>query len=358
MPVKPLPANPNLEHLKYQARDLLREHAAGEMQAAQRIREFHPRFQSADDSAIFTSQLQLADAQLVIARERGFASWARLKRRVEKPTRADDLSLPQHERIEDNVFRQAVDLLDAGDAAGLATHLKQHPNLVHKRVALEGGNYFRNPTLLEFTAENPVRRGTLPANIVEIAKAILEAGAKDDSDALHETLGLVCSGMVPRKCGVQVELIDLLCSYGADPAEAMYPALFHGEFEAVEVLLKHGARLDLVVLAALGKIEDFRRLLPLATAEERHRALAAAAQFGHADIVELLLDAGEDPNRYNPPGAHSHSTPLHQAALAGHETVIRLLVARGARLNIKDTMWQATPAQWAKHGGKTQIDIR
>ena len=35
-------------------------------------------------------------------------------------------------------------------------------------------------------------------------------------------------------------------------------------------------------------------------------------------IVRMLLDAGEDPNRYNPVGAHSHSTPLHQAAVGGH----------------------------------------
>jgi hypothetical protein len=36
------------------------------------------------------------------------------------------------------------------------------------------------------------------------------------------------------------------------------------------------------------------------------------------EIVRLLLDAGEDPNRYNPVGGHSHTTPLHQAAGGGH----------------------------------------
>jgi hypothetical protein len=33
---------------------------------------------------------------------------------------------------------------------------------VHQHVVFEGGNYFRDPTLLEFVAENPVRHGTLP----------------------------------------------------------------------------------------------------------------------------------------------------------------------------------------------------
>jgi len=43
-----------------------------------------------------------------------------------------------------------------------------HPKLAQQRVVFEGENYFRNPTLLEFVAENPVRRGALPPNIVEV----------------------------------------------------------------------------------------------------------------------------------------------------------------------------------------------
>jgi len=44
-------------------------------------------------------------------------------------------------------------------------------------------------------------------------------------------------------------------------------------------------------------------------------------------------------------GGHSHATPLHQAALAGHESVARLLIERGARLDIEDsTITQRRPA--------------
>jgi len=78
------------------------------------------------------------------------------------------LDLPHQQRIENATFRRAVELLDRGDVAGLRAHLNQHPNLVHQHVVFEGGNYFRDPTLLEFVAENPVRHGTLPANIVEV----------------------------------------------------------------------------------------------------------------------------------------------------------------------------------------------
>lgn len=354
MPVKSLPSNPDLDHLKYQARDLRKAHAARNLEVAQRLREFHPRFNRATDAAIFEAELSLSDAQLAIAREYGFSSWARLKKHIEKPMLSDRLSLPHHERIEDGTFRRAVDLLDAGDVEGLRAHLRRYPNLVHQHVVFEGGNYFRNPTLLEFSAENPVRYGTLPDSILEVTQVILDAGV--EPSALNETLMLVSTGRVPRECRVQLKLIDLLCDRGADPNSAVHAAALHGEFASVNALIGRGARIDLPVAAGLGRIEDARRLLTGANDEDRHLALTLASAFGHVEVVRLLLDAGEDPNRYNPMGGHSHATPLHQAAGAGHEDVVRLLVERGARLDMKDILWQATPADWARHAGKTAIE--
>jgi len=230
MPVRRLPPNPNLDHLKYQAKDLLKDHKARTSGAAQRIREFHPRYGRATDAEIFGALLRLSDALFTIARESGFPSWARLKTHIEKPTHADRLQLPHHERIEDATFRRAVDLIDAGDVASLRAELKQQPNLVKQHVVLEGGNYFRNPTLLEFVAENPVRHGTLPANIVEVTKVILNAGPSQS--AQNETLMLVSTGSAPRECCAQLPLIDLLCDYGADPNSATQAAALHGELEA------------------------------------------------------------------------------------------------------------------------------
>jgi len=354
MPVRRLPSNPNLNHLRHQAKDLLKGHAARDLGVAQRLREFHPRFTRLADAEIFDAQLSLSDAQLAIAREYGFPSWARLKKHIEKPTLSDQLTLPHHERIEHAIFRRAVELLDAGDVAGLHTHLKQHPNLAHQHIVFEGGNYFRNPTLLEFVAENPVRRGTLPHNILDIAKVILDTGV--DQSALNETLMLVATGSVPRECGMQLPLIDLLCDHDADPNSAIRSAALHGEIESVNALIGRGARIDLPVAAALGRIEDARRLLANANHEDRHLALSIASDSGHVDVVRLLLDAGEDPNRYNPVGVHSHTTPLHQAAGAGHEDLVRLLVERGARLDLKDILWHGTPADWARHAGHMAIE--
>jgi hypothetical protein len=219
MPVRILPSHPNLAHLKYQARDLLKAHAARKPEAAQRLREFHPDFKGATDATIFDTRLSLSGAQLAIARESGFPSWSRLKRHIEKPTLADRLNLPHHERIDDPLFRRAVALLDAGDAKGLQAHLKEHPVLARQRLVFEGRNYFQNPSLLEFVAENPVRHATLPANILEVAKVILDAGV--DRAALNETLKLVATGSVARECRAQLPLIDLLCDRGADPGSAV-----------------------------------------------------------------------------------------------------------------------------------------
>jgi Ankyrin repeats (3 copies) len=354
MPVKRLPSNPNLDHLKYQAKDLLQGHSAHSAEVAQRLREFHPGLEGASDDQIFTVALTLSDAQLAIAREYGFPSWARLKAHIQEPTRANQLHLPHHERIEDDTFRRAVNLLDAGNQEGLRSLLKQHPDLVHQHVTFEGGNYFCNPTLLEFVAENPIRHRTLPSNIVEVARVILEAGAEQTSRT--ETLMLVSTGMVPRECGVQIPLIDLLCDYGADPSSAIHAAAFHEEIAAVNALILRGARIDLTLAAALARVDDFSRLLPAAGDRERHLALAMASQFGQLEIVRMLLDAGEDPNRYNPTGAHSHATPLHQAAFAGHEKVVRLLVERGASVDLKDILWQGTPADWAEHAGRVELE--
>src|SRR5579863_207840 len=200
MPVKPLPPKPSLNHLKHQAKDLLHGHAAKDPGVGQRFREFHPRFADATDDQIFAAYMKLSDAQLAVARESGFPSWARLKRHIEKPSLSGQLALPHHERIEDVAFRRAVELLDNGDAAGLRSHLAQHPRLARQRIVFEGGNYFNQPTLLEFAAENPIRRGTLPPNIVQVAQVIIDAGV--EPAALNATVALVCSGRVPRECSV------------------------------------------------------------------------------------------------------------------------------------------------------------
>ena len=82
MQQKQFPPNPSLEHLKSQAKQLLKAHQEGTLDACQRIRAFFPKLSDATDVEIQDAAFGLQDAQLVIAREYGFASWTRLKEDV------------------------------------------------------------------------------------------------------------------------------------------------------------------------------------------------------------------------------------------------------------------------------------
>ncbi len=352
MPAKQFPSKPDLNHLKYQAKDLLKGHAAHDRGVAQRIREFNPHFRGATDAEIFAAALRLSDAQFTIAREYGFKSWARLKAHVESPELASRLRLPHHERIEDAEFRRAVDLLDAGDAAGLRDHLKRHPELVHQHVEFESGNYFHSPTLLEFIAENPIRHGTLPKNIVEVAQVILDAGA--DRAAMNETLGLVSTGRVPRECGVQIALIDLFCDRGCDPDGALEAAVAHGEFGAAEALMRQGARLICRLRQPWDESRMPRACLRVQTTWTGARRLRSRASLAVRRLCNCCSIRAKI--RTATARCHSHSTPLHQAALSGHEDIVRLLIEHGASADTRDLLWHGTPADWARHEGRTEVE--
>ena len=255
-----------------------------------------------------------------------------------------------------------------GDLAALQDALRRAPRLVSarsNRVCCFDPPVHR-ATLLHYVAANGVEayRQKTPPNAVEVARALLQADA--EPDALADMYGGECTTMSmlvssshPAKAGLQVPLVELLLDFGAAIegrgtrkwGGPLFTALTFGMIDTAKALAKRGARIDLPSAAGLGLVDDAIRLLPSADDVARHRALSLAAQQGHAEIVHMLLDAGEDPNRYNPESNHPHTTPLHQAVLGGHETVARLLVECGARLDIPDTIWGSTPLGWALHGG-------
>ena len=68
-----LPARPDLDQLRHQAKDLLHAAQRGDPDATARIGGVSRR-------------LILSSAQLAVAREYGFASWARLKLEVDPAT--------------------------------------------------------------------------------------------------------------------------------------------------------------------------------------------------------------------------------------------------------------------------------
>lgn len=347
--MKLLPFDATLELYHQQAEALFAALQAGDEAVQWRFKWMHPRFRGKHVSEVKSASLTLEDAKLLIAREYYFDDWDAL---------AAFTQSVQHDG-EVKRFEQAVEAVIAGDADSLRSMLQNHPELVKARSVRN-----HHATLLHYIGANGVEnyRQKTPANAVEIMKLLLDAGAEPDAladmyDQKCTTMSMLVSSSHPHEAGLQAALAETLLDHGAaleGPgsawSSAVLTALLFGFLETAKTLAKRGARVEhLPIAAGLGQVEETKKLLPMADSLSRHQALALAAQHGQFETVKLLLDAGEDPNRFNPEGFHSHATPLHHAALCEHLEVIKLLVERGARLDIRDTIYDATPLDWAKH---------
>ena len=260
-------------------------------------------------------------------------------------------------------FEAAVEAVVSGDVATLRSLLREHPELI-RAVSTRR----HRATLLHYVAANGVEDGRqkTPQNAVDVAKLLLDAGAEVDAlgdmyGAKCTTLSMLVSSCHPAEAGVQGALAETLLDYGAafegagsNGQSALLTALAFGYLDTAETLARRGAPVEnLAAVAGLGRLDDVARLLPESDLQSRHIALALAAQHGHTEVVRLLLDSGEDPSRYNPEGFHSHSTPLHQAVWSSHLDVVKLLVERGARVDVRDTVHQGTPLDWANYLERT-----
>src|SRR5262245_32314155 len=99
-----LPVRPNLDQLRRQAKDLLRQIRHGDLAAIAELRRHHPEPVEPGDA-------KLADAQLALARSYGVASWPRLVLAC---------------RMIDAIWRDDVD--------AVRTLVRKHPPLLHERT--------------------------------------------------------------------------------------------------------------------------------------------------------------------------------------------------------------------------------
>lgn len=102
-----LPAHPSLEQLQKRAKELLRQVRAGESAALQRFQVAIPQL----GNSVPPREVRLADAQLVIAREHDFESWADLKHYI------GALPAPRMEQYEQLARDLAVAHMSADDNA-------------------------------------------------------------------------------------------------------------------------------------------------------------------------------------------------------------------------------------------------
>jgi uncharacterized protein len=133
------------------------------------------------------------------------------------------------------------------------------------------------------------------------------------------------------------ELLDRNRDFANLPDEGGYTPLhyagYFGHADSARYLITIGA--DVTALS----------LDPL-----RNQPIHAAAASGSDEIVQLLLDAGADPNAVQA----GQWTPLHAAAEKGHAHVVRLLLERGAQPDAQ-SISGATPRSLAEGKGHAEV---
>jgi ankyrin repeat protein len=168
------------------------------------------------------------------------------------------------------------------------------------------------------------------------------------------------------------EIVGLLLERGADPEvpgldgrTAYQQAVRTGQDRVADLLARHGASTALSsadeFLAACRRADRTAATAVLAahpdlaarlTAED-HRVLTDAADHGHTEAVRLMLDLGFPADARS--GQDNGATALHLAAAAGSLGTVRLLLERGADIEVRDTAWNSTPLEWAIVGSGMRL---
>ncbi|TWD80428.1 ankyrin repeat protein [Kribbella amoyensis] len=358
MPTRKLPDDPNLDHLRQQAKTLLKQVRADDPGALALAEEFHP-------------VATLADAQLVIARSYGFPSWPRLVRHLElvdrysrsphrqtiggpldtPAQRADEflrlatLHYGQDDPARQHAARKLLDdhpdvalsniytLVVAGRVEAVRAELQRSPGLAVR----EGGPYRWQPLLYLTYSRLDVGRTAA----VEVAKLLLEHGADPNAGYLWQGLPspfTAVTGVFGRGEGDQPphpnrgELAQLLLEAGADPndSQTMYncgpgcPPPYDDEH--LELLLEFGL--------GHGDGGPWHERLTVAHPTPRQLVedeLVFASSEGLLHRVELVLAAGVDPEgRGTEHPIFCGHRAYELAAVLGHEEVAALLLEKGA----------------------------
>ncbi len=288
----------NLEQQKKQAREFLRAIRCGNADAVSRLRRHHARWAAVDDSNV-RQLVCLHDAQFVLAREQGFASWPKLKAYAEPSSRS------RHTR------------LFVADVAWIADRVH---GLLRTRASA-------GPATLEQIREWHPRFADLSDD--EIRQAPF---TEDDARLVYA-----------REHGFETwdELASRVGFLAANPATAAEPflaafaALQSGDAAGFEALLRANPSL------ASERGTNGNTLLNL------------AVSLAGADLspIEALLAAGADPKEGNDRG----STPLHQAAYANKPEIAVLLIEKGADLDAEAHGAGGTPLIFALFWGHREV---
>ena len=311
-----LPARPDLDQLRHQAKDLLRAAQRGDPDAVARI-------------GAVCDRLILSAAQLALAREYGFASWAKLKLEVERR-----------------------DILNSRDLSRLARLLAEHPELATTKMEHWCDHKSADPVVYMAMLRFDHGRLGLPSELPgtgATAKALIDAGAAVDGHPGDKETPLITAASygdaevatVLIGAGADIEAVSAPDSGGVPSGTALEHAAVFGMTEVVDVLVAAGAKIhSLEMAAAGGDITGW----PLArfTRQSRIRALVFAADHQRLDVIDQLVDAGTPVNEAD---AEWERLPLHTAAGNGRAASVRRLLAHGADPNLRAPTHHRTPME-------------
>lgn len=164
---------------------------------------------------------------------------------------------------------------------------------------------------------------------------------------------------------MQQDVIDVLLKHGArmdlpgtggNKHPLVRACLANGQPEAAEYLVSRGAPLDLPGAAGIGRVDVVKRffnedgdLNANATKAQMVDGFSLACAYGRADVVDFLLDRGMEVDAQLRGHGEGH-TGLHVAAFHGHVDVVNALLRRGARVDVIDKTWGTPPLVWALTG--------
>jgi len=263
-----VPPHPSLEHLKKQAKVLHEQLASGNPQARERFRALVSRAAPAEP--------QLADAQLALARDYGFASWAKLKAHVAA--------------IGADPPAELVAAIHANDAGLVRDVLARYPELKAKLNGTMPGLHFGATPLL----------AAVPFTNRDMIDALIQAGA-DINQKSHWWAG----------------------GFGVlDDDRGMAP-----------FLIERGARVDVLAAAKLGMMDVLERLVRDEPALVHARGGDGQTPLHVAqtiDVAAWLLDHGADIDARD---VDHESTPA-QYMIRDRQEVARYLVSRSCSSDI------------------------
>lgn len=342
--------------------------------AKKRLRELRARSGSA----------KLADAQLAVAREHGFASWRKLSAAIGEQRQ---VNLP-------HLFRDLMKAIVARDDATAAELIRQAPEVVRLtgphpvwggrpqplHVSIEfnapgifeqllaagaepaGRNYeygFWSPVMLAVHWKRDAMRDALRGRIdrlslfdalmlgddVSVASILandptsLTHNVPNNGTALHLARSAACAKRLVAM-GVSIDATDKYNRTALDTAAAA------GARDVVHLLASHGGHASAATFARLG---DLDRLKQAMTRQDLDGPLLVAAIHSrNPKLVKWLIGLGADVNEPNTTGA----TPLHHAAFDGVLPIVKMLVNAGANVHAEDDEYNATPAGWAQHAAQ------